>query len=342
MSETIDGFLLEDEIRNRGYAEFDHHIPGDAIDGLVEDYADLTLTHPDPLPSTIDAMLPSAPSAEDLENSKFQSGGHESHFVTGKWMAKKLDELDRSADKQAEWHKYRTNTPQIGKPDGYSNRSYQQCILRQTRGIILDPVEDSKEFYHFTPGHYAEMARIHRELGWGPIPPEVARLNTSFASIHTKAVELMIRICSLIEETHPEINNIVTPASLRTSPVRLLFYHPSDNTQLAAPHYDKGLGTLQLAESHEGLRVAPDKERPLEQVIRSADRAVYFSAHGFEETIQDTPFQPAWHDVLSIDRLNDGREIPPKAIEVCGRYAIIFFTNKIGFKDPDKDLMHNR
>lgn len=322
MQQTLEGVQLIDDITERGYAEFDHHISPEIIDNLVNRYANFTLNHPDPQPATMDAMLPETDDIIDLSH--------------------RLDELDRSADNQAEWHKYRTNTASIGKPNGYTNRSFQEKALKQARGLALPP-EDPKEFYHFTPRHHSAMARNHYEFGWGPIPPEVSALNMAFADIHTKASELIVRVCAIVEETHPEIRQFITKESLRTSPIRLLFYHPSNGDSLGAGHYDKGAMTLQLAESHQGLRVAPSDGRPLEQVVRSADKAVFFPGTAIKEQhCNDTPYLPGWHDIVKTDILNEDRMVLPKASEVCARWAIIFFVNNENFVQPDKADTHTR
>lgn len=339
--QTIEGALLLQEINERGYAEFEHGISADEIDVVINRYADFTLSYPNPEPDTMARMLPDHPSPLDIVNDKYFD--NLDNFSTGKWMAHNLDVLKRENDNQNQWHKYRTNVENIGKPDGYSNRIYQQEALRLSRGIILDPPEDPKEFFHFTPMWFAKMARNHEEYNWGSIPPEVSSLKSAFGSIHKKAANLIIKICSLIEETHPEIRKIVTPESLNSSPVRLLFYHPSAKEQLGAGHYDKGICTLQLAESHQGLRIAVNDHSPLLNVIRDADKAAFFACISLKEQLgEDTPFQPAWHDIIKMKELNQGRHIPDKAKEICGRYALIFFVNGVNFRNIDKSLTHSR
>jgi hypothetical protein len=317
---TLDGVFLEKEIMKRGYAELQHSICADDIHLLVDRYTDFTLNYPDPLPETMDAMLPAFPAnPNDLV----------------------LDDLDRTKDIQEEWHKYRTNLPGIGKPNGYTNRSFQVRALKQARGVALD--DDPKEFYHYNPRHFAQMASHHTEFGHGPIPHEVVQLDKAFSSIHHKASELMVEACAFIEEIHPEINRVVTRQSLLTSPLRLLFYHPSDNEVMGAGHYDKSVTTLQLAESHEGLRISPDKISALQPVVRNANKAVFFAGSSLRDRIgQETPFQPGWHDIIKIDRLNEGRELSAKASEVCTRWALIFFANAVNYTDPGKAVTHSR
>lgn len=317
---SFEGRKLIDDVIARGYSEFSHGIPNNQIEELIEAYAVFTLEHPDPRPETMDSMLP----AENTD------------------IHKRLDDLERSHDKQDIWHKYRTNAPGVGKPDGYTNRSFQERALKQARGLVIPP-EDPKEYFHFTPRWYANMARQHAEFGWSTIPPEVANLQQAFAPIHKKAAELILRVAGLIEENHPEIRNYFTSDSLKSSPVRLLFYHPSLVSQLGVGHYDKSSLTIQIAESHEGLRVAPNKDQDLQPVVRSDTKSVVFPGFGITTAIgEDTPFQPGFHDIVKIDRLNLGRSVPPKAIEVCARWALIFFANGSEFINPDKSQTHSR
>lgn len=318
---SLTGAQLQKEIMERGYAEYQHGISDGAIEYLVDTYATFTLAHPDPEPVTMNAMLPDG---EDPDLLRYQ-----------------LDELDRSQDDQTEWHKYRTNAGQLFKPDGYTNRSYQEDVLRSVRGVNI-PAEDPKEYFHFTPKWYANMARNHEAFGWGPIPPEVKDLNQAFTPIHRRATELMMRVCGDIEEVHPEIQKFVTSQSLMTSPLRLLFYHPTNRPELAYGHYDKGLATLQIGESHQGLHIARDYNDSLQPVLRNSDTAAFFAGSGLARFFPDTVFQPAWHSVVATNQLNEGRSVPLEASEVCARWALIFFANGQGDREDSKAAMHTR
>lgn len=133
---------LQSEIIARGYAEIEHGLPNEWIQDAVSAYANFTVRHPDPLPSTMDALLPN-----DQNDS----------------IREKLDDLQRQYDTQKQWHKYRTNVSGIGKPDGYTNRSFQVSALAMARGIHL-PEEDPKEFYHFTAVHMNNMQQAHEDI----------------------------------------------------------------------------------------------------------------------------------------------------------------------------------
>lgn len=177
-------------------------------------------------------------------------------------------------------------------------------------------------------------------------------LNDSLARIHTKLRQLVTNVCYDLEQTHAGVTNIITPEGLRTSPLRLLFYHPSTNTQRAGAHYDKSLITLKLAESHEGLQITTSPTAPLTPVKRSDDKAVLFVSPRFSGTpfaknpvmghFPDSVLKPAWHDVVASSTPNAGRTVPVMAAEVCARWALIYFVNEHDFLVPSKQAMHNQ
>lgn len=331
MQQTFEGASLQHEIITRGYAEVQHGIPNEWVQELVERYADFTLAFPNPDFETMDAML--------------RIG------IDPDIIGKQLDLLDYRKDTQVQWHKFRTNVVGVGKPEGYTNRTFQAQALASLRGVLL-PDEDPKEFYHHTPHHRAKVVRQHKELNWGPIPSEVEKLDIAFSRIHTKTRGLMTRIIAHVEETHPGINKIVTAESLFTSPLRLIFYHPSTHVSLAAPHFDKSVFTIQEGESHEGLRIATQKIEPLMPVVRNSDMAVVFASHTFSAIpnindprgghFPDSELRPAWHDVIASYKANEGRLVPARAAEVCARWALLFFANEHAYMDPGKAAMHSR
>jgi hypothetical protein len=316
---TIDGTALLHDIRERGMTLMDHGIPDERVDELIATYTSFTLNHPDPSPSTMDAMLPRSEPDE---------------------LAHQLDDLDRSQDTQSEWHKYRTNHDWVGKPGGYSNRTTQVDALKRARGVELG--DDPKEFYHYSPGGMAAIERQHKDFDWGKVPSEVYDLHSAFQPIHAAGMLIMRKTLALVEETHPEIKDIVNAQSLLGSPVRLLFYHPDQGSQLGAAHYDKSTMTIQFAESHKGLRIAASPEHELEVVERPPEKCAVFASKGLITAIPDTPYKPGWHDIIQISDLNEGRTLDPRTAEVCARWAIIFFSNSANYVQPPKHETHTR
>lgn len=307
------------EIKQRGAAMLEHGISSGAIDTLIGSYTEFTTRYPDPEPVTMDTMLPDSPP---------------------ELLSKQLDDIDRSKDKQSEWHKYRTNIPWIAKPNGYTNRAFQSRALLETRGIDLH--EDPKEFYHYSPAGKNVVEEQHQEYGWGKPPQEFYRLDTAFSAIHTAGRLLTEKVLSIVEDIHPEIRKIMTPQSTSTSPVRLLFYHHGQQNELGAAHYDKSTFTFQIAESHEGLRIAKDSVSPLEIVRRPSNMAAFFPSQALQDEYPDTPLTPGWHDIIKSEALNDGRFMNEATSQACARWAIIFFVNRVNFVQPDKARTHHR
>ena len=330
MQRTLEGLNLENDIVERGYHEIQHGISTDQIETLVERYTDFTTQQPDPDHKTLNEMIQPGATADEVKNS--------------------LDNLLYVSDTQVEWHKYRTNHPGVGKPDGYTNRSLQVAALKTQRGLLL-PHEDPKEFYHFTPKHRVNVAKHHKQFSWGSIPSEVDKLDTAFIGIHYQVSQIILKVCAHIEELHPEIRSIVSKEGLLGSPTRLLFYHPNGGGQLAAGHYDKSVLTMQIAESHRGLQIATAKDRPLTPVVRGPQNGVLFASYGLSGKplpndsgggIPNSSLRPAWHDVMYDATANEGRTIPPSAANVCARWALIFFVNKHNYVNPEKSVMHTR
>lgn len=303
--QTTEGFLTFQEVKENGFALIDHSVSPDLVDALITDYATFTDNFPDPTPETMNNMI------VDPNN---------------------LDALDRSADIQAEWHKYRTNQPHYAKPNGYTNRSFQADVLRNfgrkvldlKTGELVDAYEDPKEYFHYAPGHRQAMESAHEEFGWGPIPSEVSTLLTRFHTIHGLAKSAMSSFYGKLEETHPELVKYVRPEDLDISPIRLLFYHPGQGDVLAGGHYDRGLGTLQIAESHQGLRIRNAHTGEMEMVQRNPRTGVAFPALKWTDGLAGSELQPLWHDVVNSDIPNESRNLHGKNVV---RWSLIFFTN---------------
>jgi hypothetical protein len=325
MLDAATGAAMRHELQERGYAELEHGIDPEHFYELTEAYFKFSLAYPDPEPATIDAMLPTTP--DDINDSNW------------------LDELDRSKDTQAEWHKYRTNTESPGKPNGYTDRSFQEEALWQQRGIEIG--EDPKEYFHWMPRHLRDVMDNHREYEWGLIPDEVFDLTTAFSIIHVKSHLLMRKVCRTIEDQHPGLNQIITPQALNTSPLRLIGYHHSDKPYLGGDHYDKSSLTLQLGESHEGLLVAKDCDSPMEPVRRDASKTVLFMGKRLSDPsighFPDSPFKPGWHGIQNLDVMNQGQcPIPEFAKDKFQRWALIYFAGNVELGIPSKADTHVR
>lgn len=339
MQNTFESIQLNSRLTEDGFALIDHHIPPDMIDEAVATYADFTDQLPDPSLETLSAMI------VDPD---------------------KLDNLDYSKDKEKNWHKYRTNHPQYAKPGGYTNRSEQIKALQlfhrkvtdEVTGELVAPSDDPKEYFHFHPNAASIpiMEQMHEDHGWGPIPPEVYKVHEKFTKIHFLSRQAITKTFQLLEDEHPELTSrFATKADLFGSPVRLLYYHPGQGDLLAGGHTDKGLATIQLAESHVGFRArkpSSTQDKTIEQyrtdpvndpsmmlLRRPPEKGVFFIAEAIRNELAypGSPLTPLWHDVINVDEVNEQRIIHG---EDCVRWAMIFFANSPAAGMVGKDRTH--
>lgn len=112
------------EVERAGFAVIEHGIPSELIDDLQSAHAFFHDNLPDPEPDTLNDMM------VDLKD---------------------LDRLDFTKDTQNEWHKYRTNTPQFAKPDGYTNRFNQAEALQLAGRKVLNIKTGLLETIHVRP-----------------------------------------------------------------------------------------------------------------------------------------------------------------------------------------------
>jgi hypothetical protein len=308
------------EIERFGYAAVEHRVPTEAIDALQEAHADFTDNLPDPEPATLNDMMVST---------------------------KDLDKLDFSQDTQKEWHKYRTNTPQVAKPDGYTNRFYQASVLQQFERPIFDKKtelwvpaqEDPKEFFHYTPHMREIMQQRHEQHNWGPIPPEVQRLTSRMHTVHYLARQALGRVFANLETTHPELSRYVSPKDLEISPLRNLLYYKGQNNELAGAHHDRGIFTMQIADSHRGLRIRDPETGEMTLIETPPEVSPVFPALKWKKAFPDSELRSLWHDVTDepvacVDRHLHGRNI--------ARWALIFFVNSRSIRDStNKTATHS-
>jgi hypothetical protein len=313
-SDVSVGQHVRADLLRQDYALIEHGIPDETIDELIQAYATFTDELPDPTLLVMGGMI-----MDPFE----------------------LDELNRSAAGRNGWHKYMTNHPVFGKPGGYTNRSLQIDALHFF-DIGNNLEDDPKEYYHYSPLGLDRIRKQHEEYGWGPIPPEVIRLHERFGIVHELGAKAMINTMRQLEETHPAvIDRFITPAALNDSPIRLLFYHPGQGKELAAGHFDKGVATIQIAESHEGLRIKNPHDGKMQPLVRSPQYGAFFLAHAWtkEPMYPSSELSPAFHDIVNLPNLNEGRKLHGQHV---ARWSIIFFMSAIaGGHLPKKSQTHH-
>lgn len=316
---NLTGGDLQLEIERYGFAVIEHDIPTEAIDELVSAHAAFTDNHPDPEADTMNAMI------RDTSE---------------------LDALDFAADRQREWHKYRTNAPHFAKPNGHTNRFLQAEVLRQYGRKKLNSKtgeyevveEDPKEFFHYTPGYREDLAKRHEIYGWGPVPPEAMELARTMHVVHYMVKRALTPVFAKLEATHPKLREVITPEDLDISPLRSLRYHQGQGEVLGGGHHDRGIFTMQVADSHRGLRVRDPSTHKMTLVETPPNASPVFPADKWRTAHPDSPLRSLWHDVVNDPTACEGRPLYGNNI---ARYAIILFVNsrKIGDR-ADKIATH--
>ena len=191
-----------------------------------------------------------------------------------------------------------------GSAEGYNDK----------RGIAG---KDPKEFFHWSP-------RLFEYPQYHALSQSSVHARDFFERAEHLYTYLDTVTSSLFLEHFSELApNCVIDGKLANAVLRFLCYSPrSTETFNAQPHYDKGYGTLALAESAPGLRIGCCDKHPLTEVMHTEGTALFMPADlMFEDS--DRTIIPAWHDVAtdsSVKPISDR----------CERWAIVFF---IGDKD---------
>jgi hypothetical protein len=288
---SMEGEALHQNMLHDGFVVVEHSIPLYAIDEFVEAHANFTDSHPNPSLETMNHMIKDAD---------------------------ELDDLDYSQDTEKEWHKYRTNHPRFGKPGGHADRSLQSAALQAFDRLVTNkethelepPTDDPKEYYHVHVDGLDRIREMHERYGWGPIPPEVIALQKQGALLHGLARLTVEKTLALVEEHHPDLSKLITHEDLLSSPLRSLRYHPGQGHVLAEGHYDKGSATLQVADSHPGLRIRNLATGQMELVHTHAHESPFFVSGMWkdENAFPDSELTPGWRDVIDTgDTLLAGR-----------------------------------
>ncbi|HSX45250.1 MAG TPA: hypothetical protein VLF39_04065 [Candidatus Saccharimonadales bacterium] len=312
-NENAEDFRRSLELQNFGLIR--HGLSLDEIDEAAAAYANFTDNLPDPPLELVEAMIPRGDDP--------------------KVVGDLLDNLDYDQDDpdKYEWHKYRTNYPEFAKPGGYTNRSLQTEALYKVRGITV--IDDPKEFYHFHPTSTVSMNEIHRERGWGSLPPEVDQLHAKLMRIHNAGADATRFAYQALEDTHPEIlPKHFGPKDVHSSPLRVLLYHrdlsepllstKKDDQPLAGAHTDKAAFTIQVAESHLGLWLNDESQF----IDREPEFAVGFAGKTLNRpsAYPESTVNPGWHGVKNKPEASRGRQLHGQN---AARTAIIFFANSL-------------
>ncbi len=210
---------------------------------------------------------------------------------------------------------YSFNYDEDGSPDwGYARKDQ------------ADGAKDNKEFYHFSCGLPALIAR--------PLPV-VLRLHAYAQVIHYKCMELMEYLIQQLDIIEPGMYRKLWVGSLTHSGpvVRFLKYYSSPDHIIAKPHPDKSVATLQIYESQEGLygaRVGDYKHLPTNEAKcryilsrfkeikkRHAHEVVLFAGQQAKYFLPEV--QCLWHQVIDSMITIEGYE----------RISLVFFYHAL-------------
>lgn len=125
-----------------------------------------------------------------------------------------------------------------------------------------------------------------------------------------------------LEDELPGLTGIHFPRSGKLEHhLRFLAYRDARDGILAKGHYDKGSGTIAVAESHGGLRLGFGED-DLEQLEYRQDQPVFFPGYGWHQLAEmldvETSRRATWHDVVDTGEQFD---------EDTKRWALVYFID---------------
>lgn len=179
--------------------------------------------------------------------------------------------------------------------------------------------QDNKHIFHMTQDleRYFEYPSVTHKL-----PMEARMFMAEATRMHHQIIETAGRTYEKLESDLPGIYDIHFPYSGKNgNHTRFLAYEAPESQTLAAAHYDKGTGTIAVAESHGGLRVGygPDD---LTAVEREGFLPVFFPGYGYNQLAEmmgkTVGRRAAWHDVIDTEQ---------RVSETVARWALIHFIN---------------
>ncbi|MGH1542137.1 MAG: 2OG-Fe(II) oxygenase family protein [Arenicella sp.] len=195
----------------------------------------------------------------------------------------------------------------------FSARSHRASADGYTNKLDISN-KDPKEFFHWTPMLQQQENYRH----WQANDPVVERF---FASAHNIYQAINQVLYPLFLEQFPEyVDELFVDGDLRDGILRFLSYAPQSHESLCAKaHFDKGFGTMAIAESASGLRVGCCDQHSLKTVEHLDGKALFMPGWMLFEHSQGR-YRPAWHDVIH-------NPDESAVTEFCARWAIVFFIN---------------
>lgn len=185
-----------------------------------------------------------------------------------------------------------------------------------TSGYVYKDNKDIKHVFHMTQlldKKFAERHKLNRETSDFLEAAREIYYSVNH-SVKNKYWELEEEIPMLVGLHFP------TSGKLRHH-LRFLAYQDSQDGTLAHGHYDKGSGTVAIAESHGGLRIGHGPN-DLQSIERDNYNPLFFPGFGWHQLAEMLDVVPirkaAWHDVV-----DNGERVDDKVM----RWALVMFVD---------------
>jgi hypothetical protein len=185
------------------------------------------------------------------------------------------------------------------------------------------PLQDNKHIFHWTPDIAHEFTSpFTRRQNPNHLPDEARGFLDYAEEIYHSLSRSAKQKYAELEEEFPALVGIHFPKNGELHHhLRFLAYQAGNEGVLARGHYDKGTGTIAVAESHGGLRLGFG-EHDLEQLERDQYDPVFFHGYGWHQLAQmldvDTQRKAAWHDVVDT-----GESVS----DDITRWALVYFID---------------
>ncbi|KTD59880.1 hypothetical protein Lsan_2136 [Legionella santicrucis] len=220
-------------------------------------------------------------------------------------------------------------------PDGVKNNIDFQLREGHRRGDVGykkriasdDDYRDDKEFFHFHPDIFRRYKNFIDEH---PIVSNFLNVAYDIWLEAEVTVKLLLR---QLEDQFPGCIETIFPDGKSETLLRFLKYDWQVCGQyLAKPHYDAAAVSLAIAEDKPGLRIGKNQSS-LQLIQHQEDKAVFFISSNYKRVFgEQCLFNPAWHDVIQIDKTKIGAPY--------SRWAIVAFFVPYGVAELPRSLTH--
>jgi isopenicillin N synthase-like dioxygenase len=178
---------------------------------------------------------------------------------------------------------------------------------------------DNKEYFHYHP----ILDELFPELKKSE-NTKITKFFEVARKIHDAAYKLNKKIVSELADDK-SLKKFYSKEKRERYSLRFLKYDKNEpGNFLASGHYDQGVCTLALAESHPGLRIHDV------DVVHDNGKAIFMPGLLCKEI--NSSLKPAWHEVIQKEESSEG----------YARWAIVFFWNTIEKIETPYKKRHER